>query len=82
MGNDKIHDVGVIGVPDDRLGEIVAAVIKVKSSFNMTEEEVAEFCEELPRYKRPRKIFFDDVPRSPTGKIEKLKMRKKYSKLR
>jgi len=79
MGNDKIHDVGVIGVSDDRLGEIVAAVIKVKSSFNMTEEEVAEFCEKLPRYKRPRKIFFDDVPRSPTGKIEKPKMRKKYS---
>ncbi|MBW2569262.1 MAG: AMP-binding protein [Deltaproteobacteria bacterium] len=79
MGNDKIHDVGVIGVPDDRLGEIVAAVIKVKPSFNMTEEEVAKFCEELPRYKRPRKIFFDDVPRSPTGKIEKPKMRKKYS---
>ena len=82
MGNDKIHDVGVIGVADDRLGEIVAAVIKVKSSFNMTEEEVAEFCEELPRYKRPRKIFFDDVPRSPTGKIEKPKMRKKYLNLK
>ena len=81
MGNDKIHDVGVIGVPDDRLGEIVAAVIKVKPSFNMNEEEAAKFCEELPRYKRPRKIFFDDVPRSPTGKIEKPKMRKKYSKL-
>lgn len=80
MCNDKIHDVGVIGVPDDRLGEIVAAVIKVKPSFNMTEEEVAKFCEKLPRYKRPRKIFFDDVPRSPTGKIEKPKMRKKYSK--
>ncbi len=81
MGNDKIHDVGVIGVPDDRLGEIVAAVIKVKPSFTMNEEEAAKFCEELPRYKRPRKIFFDDVPRSPTGKIEKPKMRKKYSKL-
>lgn len=80
MCNDKIHDVGVIGVPDDRLGEIVAAVIQVKPSFNMTEEEVAKFCEKLPRYKRPRKIFFDDVPRSPTGKIEKPKMRKKYSK--
>ena len=78
MDNDKIHDVGVIGVPDDRLGEVVAAVIKVKPAVSMSKEDVLKFCEELPRYKRPRKIFFDDVPRSPTGKIEKPKMRKKF----
>jgi acyl-CoA synthetase (AMP-forming)/AMP-acid ligase II len=40
---------------------------------------MAEFCEALPRYKRPRKIIFGDVPRSPTGKIEKPKLRKKYT---
>ena len=78
MDNDKIHDVGVIGVPDDRLGEVVAAVIKLKPAVSMSEEEVFKFCEELPRYKRPKKIFFDDVPRSPTGKIEKPKMRKQF----
>jgi acyl-CoA synthetase (AMP-forming)/AMP-acid ligase II len=32
----------------------------------------------LPRYKRPRKIIFDKVPRNPTGKIEKPKLREKY----
>ncbi len=78
MDNNKIHDVGVIGVPDDRLVEVVAAVIKVKPAVSMSEEEVFKFCEGLPRYKRPKKIFFDDVPRSPTGKIEKPKMRKKF----
>jgi acyl-CoA synthetase (AMP-forming)/AMP-acid ligase II len=45
----------------------------------MTEEEVIKFCEPLPRYKRPRKVFFGDVPRNPTGKIEKPKLRKQYS---
>ena len=37
-----------------------------------------EFCQELPRYKRPKKIIFADVPRNPTGKIEKPKLRKIY----
>jgi len=46
----------------------------------LTEEEVIEFCEKsLPRYKRPRRIFFDKVPRNPTGKIEKPKLREKYA---
>ncbi|HDZ90457.1 MAG: AMP-binding protein [Deltaproteobacteria bacterium] len=78
MENQKVQDVAVIGIPDERLGEIVAAVIKVKPGSSMTEEEVLTYCESLPRYKRPRKIIFDDVPRNPTGKIEKPKLRKKY----
>ena len=41
-----------------------------------TEEEVNNFCMALPRYKRPRKIIFADIPRNPTGKIEKPKLRK------
>ena len=42
------------------------------------EEEVNEFCTALPRYKRPRKLIFADVPRNPTGKIEKPLLRKRY----
>jgi len=78
MENQKIHDAAVIGIPDERLGEVPAAVVQVKPGKEMTEEEVITFCETLPRYKRPRKVFFDDVPRNPTGKIEKPKLRKKY----
>ena len=44
----------------------------------VTEEELEDFCFELPRYKRPRKIIFADVPRNPTGKIEKPKLRRIY----
>ena len=79
MGHPKVQDVGVIGLPDERLGEIVAAIIKAKPGQTLTEEEIAEYCEELPRYKRPRKIIFDEVPRSPTGKIEKPKLRKQHT---
>ena len=78
--NDKIKDVAVIGMPDHRLGEIACAIIEVKEGMNMSEEEVNEFCMELPRYKRPRKIIFDKVPRNPTGKIEKPLLREKYNK--
>jgi acyl-CoA synthetase (AMP-forming)/AMP-acid ligase II len=75
----KIHDVAVIGTPDRRLGEIVAAVIQPVSGEALTESEVKAFCEEhLPRYKRPRRIIFGSVPRSPTGKIEKPKLRAKH----
>lgn len=74
-----IQDVGVIGLADDRLGEIVAAVIEVKPRRTLSDKEVLRYCEPLPRYKRPRKIFFDTVPRNPTGKIEKPKLREKYA---
>ena len=74
----KIKDVAVIGLPDARLGEIAAAIIEVKPGLDCTEEEINGFCMGLPRYKRPRRIIFADVPRNPTGKIEKPKLRKMY----
>lgn len=75
---DKIKDVAVIGLPDARLGEIAAAVIEIKEGMECSEEEINEFCNELPRYKRPKKIIFAKVPRNPTGKIEKPALREKY----
>jgi acyl-CoA synthetase (AMP-forming)/AMP-acid ligase II len=79
MTHDAILDAGVIGVPDTRLGEIVAAVISLKPDRSLGKEAFFSFCEGLPRYKRPRRVFFDDVPRNPTGKIEKPRLRRKYS---
>lgn len=73
-----IKDVAVIGLPDARLGEIAAAIIAVKPGMSLTEGEVNDFCLDLPRYKRPRKIIFAEVPRNPTGKIEKPKLRQMY----
>ena len=76
--NEAILDVAVIGLADHRLGEISAAIIELKPGVECTEEDIQEFCKKLPRYKRPRKIIVADVPRNPTGKIEKPKLREKY----
>ena len=78
-GHPKIHDVAVIGLPEPRLGEIPAAIIQVKKGMRCSEEEINKFCLDLPRYKRPRRIIFADVPRNPTGKIEKPKLREMYA---
>ncbi|OQY06710.1 MAG: AMP-dependent synthetase [Desulfobacteraceae bacterium 4572_123] len=75
----KIQDVAVIGLPSIRLGEIATAIIQIKPGSEMTIEDVNIFCKTLPRYKRPRKIIFDKVPRNPTGKIEKPKLRKQFA---
>lgn len=76
--HDAIRDVAVIGLPDQRLGEIAAAIIELKPDHPCTEEEIMAFCQKLPRYKRPHKIIFADIPRNPTGKIEKPLLRKRY----
>ena len=73
-----VKDVAVIGLPDARLGEISAAIIQLKPDHECTAEQINEFCMQLPRYKRPRRIIFADVPRNPTGKIEKPKLREMY----
>ena len=74
----SIKDAAVIGLPDQRLGEIAAAIIELKEGFSCTEEEIEKFCLDLPRYKRPRRVIFAEIPRNPTGKIEKPKLRQIY----
>ena len=76
--HDAIKDVAVIGLPDARLGEIATAIIEIKEGCKASEEDIQDFCRDLPRYKRPHKIIFAEVPRNPTGKIEKPKLRKLY----
>lgn len=73
-----VKDVAVIGLPDKRLGEIAAAIVEVKPGCTLTEDELVEYCQGLPRYKRPRKVIFASVPRNATGKIEKPVLRERY----
>ncbi len=72
----------MIGLPDKRLGEIAAAIIEIKEGMECTAEEINQFCKELPRYKRPRRIIFAPVPRNATGKIEKPVLRERYGRSR
>ena len=76
--NNKVKDVAVIGLADQRLGEITAAIIEPKEGMTLTEEEVNDFCLGMARYKRPKKIIFTEIPRNATGKIEKPKLRERF----
>jgi len=81
--NPKVYDAALIGIPDIRLGEIAVAVIDPKPGAGITTEEIEAYCiEKLPKYKRPKIVVFDKVPRNPTGKIEKVKLREKYKDLK
>jgi len=80
MDNPKIDDVACIGYPDERLVEIVLAIVQLKEGESMTEAELLEFAEtKMAKYKMPRKIIFDPVMRNPTGKLMKPQMRVKYT---
>ena len=78
QAHEDIKDVAVIGMPHERLGEIPVAIVEPKPNRELCEDSLLKYCQALPRYKRPRKIFFDKVPRNPTGKIEKTKLREKW----
>jgi len=80
--HEKVSDVGVIGLPDERLGEITAAIIQLKEGMSATVEEMEEFCKALPRYKRPKQIIFAEIPRNATGKIQKNALRERYGAAR
>jgi len=73
-----VKDVAVIGLPDKRYGEISAAILEIKRGHTCSEESINRFCRDLPRYKRPHRIIFADVPRNATGKIEKPRLRHIY----
>jgi acyl-CoA synthetase (AMP-forming)/AMP-acid ligase II len=80
-GHPSIQDVAVIGLPDERLGEIVAAVVELKGDAPESMDlELSRYCEEmLPKYKRPRRFLFDIVPRNVLGKIDKVKIREAHA---
>jgi long-chain acyl-CoA synthetase len=68
-----VREAAVLGVPDDQLGEEVAAAVALKDGCETTSDELREFVkEQVAAYKYPRKVWFvDDLPKGPTGKILK-----------
>ncbi|MFC1901566.1 class I adenylate-forming enzyme family protein [Chloroflexota bacterium] len=83
IGQSKVKDVAIIGIPDVRYGEVVVAIVEPKAGMELTEKELRDYFEPLlPKYAWPRIVVFDSVPRNPTGKIEKPKIREKYADLK
>ncbi|MEH7237382.1 AMP-binding protein [Bacillus sp. JJ1562] len=76
-----VKEVTIIGIPDPTYIEAVCAVIVKKEGANLTKEVVIDFCKQcLASYKKPRKVIFvDEIPRTPSGKVQKYILRKQYS---
>jgi acyl-CoA synthetase (AMP-forming)/AMP-acid ligase II len=80
MDHPDIDDIACIGYPDERLVEIVLAVVQPKEGKKLSEEEVIDFAKsKLSLYKVPRKVIFDKVPRNPTGKLMKPQLRERFT---
>lgn len=77
----KIYDVQIVGVPDEKYGEEVAAYIILRPGETATEDEIREFCQgKISRHKIPRYIFFvKEYPMTASGKIQKYKLREQFS---
>jgi fatty-acyl-CoA synthase len=73
----KVAEVQVVGIPDERLGEVVLAWIRLKTGEGATEDEFRNFCDgQIAYYKIPQHIrFVDQFPMTVTGKIQKFKIR-------
>ena len=80
----KVFEVAVIGLPDEKWGEVVTAIITPKPGETITEEEIIEYCKKnLAGYKCPKIVkFVDNIPKNPAGKIVKSKLKKLYEKQR
>ena len=78
----KVHEIAVIGVPDEKWGEAVKAIIVLKEGEEATEQEIIAYCEDkLAGYKKPKSVDFieaSDMPKTPTGKILRRPLKEKY----
>ncbi|KAF7849502.1 hypothetical protein BT93_L0707 [Corymbia citriodora subsp. variegata] len=78
FGHPAVFEAAVVGRPDDRLGEIPCAFVKLKDGFSVAEEEIIKYCRDnLPSFTAPMAVAFSDLPKTATGKTQKYVLREK-----
>jgi fatty-acyl-CoA synthase len=82
FSHSAVAEVAVIGVPDDRWGETIKALVVPAEGQSVTEAEIISWCKErLARYKAPTSVeIIESIPRTATGKVQKFKLREPYWK--
>jgi long-chain acyl-CoA synthetase len=77
----SVMEVAIIGLPDEKWGEVVTAIVARKPNTNVTAEELVEHCRAaLASYKKPRHVFFvDELPKNPSGKVLKRELRTRFA---
>jgi fatty-acyl-CoA synthase len=75
-----VRDVAVIGVPDDKWGEVPMALVVPEEGEEPTLEDIQTYCSEhLARFKVPKHLaVLEELPRTATGKVLKRELRKQY----
>ncbi len=78
--HEAVLECAVVGVPDEKWGETVHAIVVLKPGATATAEELISFCKEhIARYKAPKSIeFLESLPKTGSGKIEKKKLRERH----
>ncbi len=79
--HDRIQEVAVIGVPDERWGEVPMALVVPPQGETITLEEIEAYCrDKLARFKTPKHLaVLDELPRTATGKVLKRELRDQYA---
>lgn len=81
--HEAVSEAAVIGIPSERMGEEIVAIVVKKPGATVSEEEIISFCQaKLAKYKTPRHVlFFDELPRNGVGKVLKHELQEKVQKL-
>jgi fatty-acyl-CoA synthase len=78
MDHPAVLEVSVVGVPDDRWGEVPKAFVVVREGQEVTAESIITFTQErIARFKAPKHVEFGELPKTSTGKIQKYVLREK-----
>ena len=80
--HEAVGEAAVVAMPDEKWGEVPCAFVELKPDAAVSEEALIDFCaNNMPRFKKPKKIVFGPLPKTATGKIQKTVLRERVKAL-